>query len=167
MPILHHKRHIHGIMRCAFLRIIKIRISDFPVIPQLLRNQCLGRIQYFLTLDDFLHLLRRNKLQRIRFAASDKVDAVLVLRNPDGIIPILVIKLHKPTIRLNTAVLIIGCVPCQSVFVRPEYLLYAVLRNENCAFLAVAFRNLLRETHATFAVRKCLRLSRRTARCDR
>ena len=167
MPILHHKRHIHGIMRYAFLRIIKIRISDFPVIPQLLCNQCLGRIQYFLARDDFLHLLRGNKLQRMRLAASDKVDAVLVLRNPDGIIPSPVIKLHKPAIRLNTAVLIIGCVPLQSVFIRPENLLYAVLRNGNRAFLAVAFRNLLGKAHAPFAVGKRLRLSCRTARCDR
>ena len=99
----------------------------------------------------------------MRLAASDKVDAVLVLRNPDGIIPSPVIKLHKPAIRLNTAVLIIGCVPLQSVFIRPENL----LRNGNRAFLAVAFRNLLGKAHTAFAVGKCLRLSRRTSRCDR
>ena len=67
MPILHHKRHIHGIMRYAFLRIIKIRISDFPVIPQLLCNQCLGRIQYFL----YLKLI--NNGNTIKISLSDTV----------------------------------------------------------------------------------------------
>lgn len=56
----------------------------------------------------------------MRLAASDKVDAVLVLRNPDGIIPSPVIKLHKPAIRLNTAVLIIGCVPSRAYLFAPK-----------------------------------------------
>ena len=60
----------------------KEMLEPGPVIPQLLRNQCLGRIQYFLTLDDFLHLLLTNNLQPMRFAPSCPTFTAMAFISP-------------------------------------------------------------------------------------